>query len=275
MASAFGRPVPGPMRSVHMPLHPGQVSQIRKIARHGDSREMVLEVTFRLEAAPDGRALILNGGGKLFRLSLRTATLDAIPIEGIEDAKNDHVLSPDGETLYLSAGGAIWSVPVTGGKPMRLSPTNAFNYYLHGVSPDGRSLACTVRTISLPLMWGIHLLSSADGSPTPVIQGPPSVDGPEWSPDEEWIWFNGQLQAEYPKHAQIFRMRADGTELTQVVASETVDWFPHISPDSTSVAYFSYPKGTEGHPANLGVEIRLLDSFEQSPDSLADRALST
>ena len=41
----------------------------------------------------------------------------------------------------------------------------------------------------------------------------------------------------------------------RLVESETVDWFPHISPDGASAAYLRFPPGTVGHPADLPVEI--------------------
>lgn len=47
---------------------------------------------------------------------------EVIDTGGITDANNDHLLSPDGRTLYLSAGdGHIHAVPFEGG-PVRRAP---------------------------------------------------------------------------------------------------------------------------------------------------------
>ena len=47
---------------------------------------------------------------------------------------------------------------------------------------------------------------------------------------------------------------------TVVVAglSDTVDWFPHLSPDGGHATYISFPTGTLGHPPDLDVEVRLV-----------------
>ena len=46
--------------------------------------------------------------------------------------------------------------------------------------------------------------------------------------------------------------------LERLVASDTVDWFPHLSPDGDLATYISFPTGTLGHPADLTVEVRVV-----------------
>ena len=36
-----------------------------------------------------------------------------------------------------------------------------------------------------------------------------------------------------------------------------MNWFPHLSPDGARLAYVSFPPGTEGHPADREVILRL------------------
>jgi Tol biopolymer transport system component len=57
-------------------------------------------------------------------------------------------------------------------------------------------------------------------------------------------------------HAQIFRMRPDGSGAEQLSHDERVNWFPHLSPDGGSVVFISFPPGTEGHPADRACIIR-------------------
>lgn len=52
-------------------------------------------------------------------------------------------------------------------------------------------------------------------------------------------------------------MRPDGTGIEQLTYDERVNWFPHVSPDSSRLAYVSFPPGTEGHPADKDVIVRL------------------
>ena len=53
-------------------------------------------------------------------------------------------------------------------------------------------------------------------------------------------------------------MRQDGSGLEQLTFDERVNWFPHQSLDGKYWVYLSYPEGTEGHPADLPVELRLV-----------------
>ena len=86
------------------------------------------------------------------------------------------------------------------------------------------------------------------------------VDGPEFSVDGKWIYFNGEAPSRQPGHVQIYRMRQDGSEVQQLTHDERVNWFPHCNPDGQRVAYLSYPLGTEGHPPDRAVELRIMNS---------------
>lgn len=251
-------PAHGPFR----PLLPGQVSQVRIINRDGSEDRLVLEADRLLEApnwTPDGAALIVNGGGHLFRLPLEGApVLEPIVIHGIDDANNDHVLSPDGQTLYITAARKVHAVPVIGGTPRQVSPEDGLAYYLHGISPDGSELACATIRPGEALHWGIAIVPEAGGPARQLLEGPAPVDGPEWSPDGAWIWFNGELEASAPGDASLFRMRPDGSAIERRSEGSRVDWFPHPDPAGETIAYISFPEGTEGHPPNLPVELRTM-----------------
>ena len=81
-------------------------------------------------------------------------------------------------------------------------------------------------------------------------------DGSEFSPDGEWLYFNSERGSDVPGHAQLFRMRLDGSGIEQLTQDERVNWFPHISPDGTKVVYISFPAGTVKHPTNKDVILR-------------------
>jgi len=44
----------------------------------------------------------------------------------------------------------------------------------------------------------------------------------------------------------------------QLTRDERVNWFPHPSPDGAHLLYLSFEPGTEGHPADRRVELRML-----------------
>ncbi len=82
----------------------------------------------------------------------------------------------------------------------------------------------------------------------------PHYDGPDYTPDGEWIWFNSDRSGVM----QLWRVRTDGDALQQMTHDENVNWFPHPSPDGHNVVYLAYEPGTEGHPAGRRVELRLM-----------------
>jgi Tol biopolymer transport system component len=54
-------------------------------------------------------------------------------------------------------------------------------------------------------------------------------------------------------------MRPDGSELTRVTEDGFGNWFPHLSPDGTKMAYLAYRPEVSGHPADKDVDLKLLD----------------
>jgi len=108
----------------------------------------------------------------------------------------------------------------------------------------------------------IHTIGVDGTRDRAVTAGPGPDDGPEYSPDGEWIYLNTERFATTPGHAQIARMKPDGTQFEQLTFDERVNWFPHLSPSGERAVYLSFPTGTVGHPADLNVELRLVESGE-------------
>ena len=82
----------------------------------------------------DGGSLILNGD-----------SLGAVPLDGIPDFNNDHVLDPAGKSIFLSANdGHIYRAALSGGPDTRITDDDSSFHFLHGVSPDGKELAYVV-----------------------------------------------------------------------------------------------------------------------------------
>lgn len=248
-------------------LAPGQVARIRVWDRAtGTTRTVHVSENRLFEApnwTPDGR-LLVNADGLLWTLpvdgSSAPTPLDA---PGLPPVNNDHVLAPDGETVYASANDFhIWRVPLGGGPAQRITHEEGIMHFLHGVSPDGSRLAyvrldghraqpwthVTIRTIGI---------DGTDDRAITTDQGP--ADGCEYTPDGAWILLNTEQFSTGPGHAQIARVRPDGTGLDQLTHDERVNWFPHPSPDGELTVYLSFPPGTTGHPADLAVELRLVE----------------
>jgi Tol biopolymer transport system component len=255
-------------------LQPGQLSELTIINSDGGDRTVIFTADEIIEApnwTVDGLWLIFNAGGELFRISPQGDTPERIDTGELNALNNDHVLSPDGKTIYASNGdGHLYALPIAGGTPQRVSNVHAtpFRYYLHGISPDGKTLAYVgVEGSGDQIRANIFTIPAAGGPDTRLTDTSAPTDGPEYSPDGEWIYYNSEEAS--LGHAQIFRRRADGSSPQQLTFDERVNWFPHFSPDGTSVAYLAYPAGTRGHPADKDVILRIM-----SPDGQGMRDLA-
>jgi Tol biopolymer transport system component len=259
-------------------LRPGQRAEVWIAGVDGGPAELVFTShTVLLEApnwAPDDRALLLNGDGLLWRLDLQPrAALKQVPLDGLPPIDNDHVVDAGRRLIYLSANdGHIWVAPLAGGTPKRVTHDPRHYHFLHGVSPDGKTLAF----VELPrgdfsAAGRLALISSTGGETRYPEARSRHLDGPEYSPDGAWLYVNTEDFGQRSGHAQIARVRADGGRLEQLVESDTVDWFPHVSPNTEFATYVSFPSGTLGHPADLDVEVRLSARRTGKPRSRGTR----
>jgi TolB protein len=198
----------------------------------------------------------------LWRFELGSGHLSQVPVSGIPELNNDHVLAPDGTGIFLSANdGHIYRAPLGGGESRRVTANDGFFHFLHGVSPDGGQLAYVGIEAGIFTQPGRLLTLPADGGPPSWFDtGDGHCDGPEYSPDGKWLYFNTEAFTSAPGHAQLARMRADGRGREQLLSSDTVDWFPHLSPDGRLASYIRFPSGTQGHPADLLVDVVLVST---------------
>lgn len=214
----------------------------------------------------DGRWLIMNGNGRLWRLPVEAGDVDLeeIPISDVPALNNDHVLDPDGEHIYVSANDwHIYRASLAGGRARRISEDDLSGrmHFLHGVSSDGTQLAYIVLTPQEGDWWAeahVFLMPAAGGPSVQLTYGTGPDDGSEFSTDGRWIYFNTESFSEIAGHAQIARVPAAGGDPEQLTFNERVNWFPHLSPDGGYATYLSYPPGTIGHPPNLSVQIHLV-----------------
>ena len=253
-------------------LAAGQRAQVWLGGPATDEPELLFETADVLIEAPnwslDGSCLYVHGHGVLWRLDLGSPGLEPVAFTGLPELNNDHVLDPGGAHIYLSANdGHIYRGALAGGPVERVTPDDGAWHFLHGVSPDGSRLAY------------VHLTDFAEPGRlavlaphgTPVLldtvlldTGPGHLDGPEWSPDGAWIHFNAEGFTDRPGHAQLARVPDGGGPVERLTAADTVDWFPHLSPDGRWAGYVAFPPGTLGHPADLPVEVRVVATTDWS-----------
>ena len=247
-------------------LADGQRSQVR-IGGPALAESVVLFETDELQIeAPnwslDGTSLYVNGNGLLWALDVTApqAGLQQIHHDGLPPVNNDHVLDPDGEHVFLSAmDGHIYRAALSGGVVDRVSADDGRWHFLHGVSPDGARLAYVeISEFGQP---GKLVVAPVSGGPVRHVDtGGGHLDGPEWSPDGDWIYYNTEAFTDRPGHAQLARIADAGGPPERLLTSDTVDWFPHLSPDGSSASYISFPAGTLGHPGDLDVEVTVVST---------------
>jgi Tol biopolymer transport system component len=211
---------------------------------------------------PDGN-LVLNAQGLLWELPATGGEPRPIPAQGLPPVNNDHVLSPDGHTIYASANDwHIYAVPRTGGTAAQVSLDDGRMHFLHGISPDGTVLSYVALQPEGDNWWAhanVRLLATDSSWDIPLTDSLRPDDGPEFSLDGEWVYFNTELFTTAAGHAQIARVTLDGSDLQRLTHDDQVDWFPHLSPNGTHAVYISFPPGTTGHPADKPVELRIVE----------------
>jgi Tol biopolymer transport system component len=217
----------------------------------------------------DGRALIFNRNGRLYRFDLKAKQPAAIETGFATNNNNDHVLSFDGRMIAISNhskddGNAsiVYTLPVKGGVPRRITAKGPS--YLHGWSPDGKSL---VFTGGRDNEFDIYKIPSTGGEEINLTKSPGLDDGPEFTPDGKYIYFNSTRSGTM----QIWRMKPDGTNQEQVTNDEYNNWFPHISPDGKWIVFLSFLKDVNpnDHPFYKHVYIRLMPFNEVKPRVIA------
>ena len=132
---------------------------------------------------------------------------------------NDHVLSFDGKMLGLSSSGGkynsvVYTVASTGGVPKQITPVGPS--YLHGWSPDKKFLII-LRNAVMAIMISIGYLSSG-GQEIRLTNAEGLDDGPEYSPDGKYIYFNSVRSGTM----QIWRMNSDGTNQVELTSDELI-----------------------------------------------------
>ncbi|MDX1429590.1 MAG: hypothetical protein R3282_04845, partial [Rhodothermales bacterium] len=186
----------------------------------------------------DGKALIYNGDGLLYRFDLETLTPTVINTDFANRNNNDHVISFDGKRLAIShhsedhdGQSIVYTVPIEGGVPKLVTPEGPS--YLHGWSADDKYL---VYTASRGGDYDIYKIPADGGDEIRLTTAPGLDDGPEYTPDGKYIYFNSVRSG----RMEIWRMKPDGSEQEQLTDDEFNNWFPHISPDGKQVVFISY-----------------------------------
>lgn len=237
-------------------------------------RRVIYEKDDRFEAPnwmPNGDKLLFNMDGSLFTIPIGGGEPEKFDTGFADDLNNDHGISFNGEMIAIShhlqdKGSMIYVVPIQGGTPQPV--TDKGPSYWHGWAPNNEEVVY-VATRKGKSSYDIYKKSLHGGDEialTNTREGE-HVDGSEYSPDGEYIYYNGSASGTM----QIWRMKPDGSGKEQLTFDERNDWFPHISPDGQWIAYISFPTTipVNSHPSFKRVTLNLMPTSGGAPKVIA------
>lgn len=233
-------------------------STLETIAISSKDRKVIYTARAHFEApnwSRDGKFFLFNQAGRIMKLPVTGGVPQALDTGFATRNNNDHGISFDGKWLAISdqsqeqRRSMVYVVPIEGGTPRRL--TQLAPSYWHGWSPDGKTLVyCADRNGN----YDVYSIPFEGGEEKRLTTANGLDDGPEYSPDGQYIYFNSVRTG----LMQIWRMRPDGSEQTQITNDQYNNWFAHPSPDGKWLAFLTFEKEVDGHPANKDVTLRLM-----------------
>jgi Tol biopolymer transport system component len=256
--------IPAPANFVPYKSVFGSRMEILDIA--SGNRKVIYESPEIFEApnwSPDGKSLIYNSKGLLYKIPVNGGTPELINTGVANALNNDHGISFDGKWIAMShhskdlepgKNSLIYVVPINGGEARQVTKTGPS--YWHGWSPDGKWLAY-VGGRNNSNNYDIYKIPAKGGKEIRLTTADCLDDGPEYSPDGKYIYFNSCRSGKM----QIWRMKPDGSSQERVTNGEFNDWFPHISPDGKKMVFISFGDDVApgDHPPCKRVLLRMLD----------------
>ena len=266
-----------PVAEDYNPYRAGFIGSRLEILSLGDrSRRIIHESEGRLEAPnfmPDGKKLLYNADGFLFTLPVEGGTPQKLNTGFADRINNDHGISFDGKMLAIShqregltgGGSTIYVLPLQGGTPKQV--TEKTPSYWHGWAPNGKEVVYVGQRDGKT--YDVYKMNIGGGKEIKLTSTPEGahVDGPEYSPDGKFIYFN----ASFSGTMQLWRMKPDGSAQEQLTFDEYNNWFPHISPDGKWIAFISFSPdiSPNDHPSYKRVMLRLMPVGGGAPRVLA------
>jgi Tol biopolymer transport system component len=211
---------------------------------------------------PDGEKLLFNMDGLLWTIPVEGGEITKLNTGTANGNNNDHGISFNNKLLAISSsheeldggGSAIYVLPLKGGEPTLV--TRRTPSYWHGWNPNNKEVVYVAKR-DKDKPYNIYSADIKQGNETQVTKFDVGhVDGPEFSPDSKYIYYNGSQSGTM----QIWRMKPDGTENEQLTFDQYNNWFPHISPDGKWMVYISFPETipVDAHPSYKRVTLNLM-----------------
>ena len=221
----------------------------------------------------DDKELVYNSNGYLYRYNFDTKEVQQINSGFAINNNNDHVFSFDESILGISNhnpdDNGISSLYIMDPKgdsiPKKITRDGIGASYLHGISPDNKTLIYTANRNNKYDIFGIDIKTRKEFQLTDT---PDLDDGSEYSPDGKYIYFNSNRTGTM----QLWRMKPDGSKPQRLTFDENYkDWFPHVSPDGQWIVFISFPPEIPfgDHPFYKHCTLRLMPANGGIPKIIA------
>lgn len=149
--------------------------------------------------------------------------------------------SPDGKSLLVNSGGALWKLPIGAGGSPELQKIDVGTIRDcnndKGFSPDGKLIAFSASANGPGSQ--VYTVSSDGGTPNLIVAEMPSYFH-GFSPDGRWL----AIVAQRNKNFDLFRVPVEGGEQERLTSSPGYDDGPDYSPDGKWIYFNSDRSGS-------------------------------
>ena len=221
-------------------------------ARSGSQQRTFSNTAQDICFSPDGKTICFSQYNNPYStLGLTSSTQGSIVQQVTSGSVRDYAprYSVDGKLIFFSrAEGdhfSIWSYNVENG---------VFSSYCYGLTPypiNEDEFLCTRRNSKNNYeIWRVNFVKGTES--LILSQENRSFTTASLSPDGNWILFtaNTQTRENSPDNLDIYVVRSDGSQMTQLTYHRGHDLSPVWSPDGKSI-YFLSQRGTENGAYNI------------------------
>lgn len=219
------------------------------------------------------KELVYNSNGFLYRYNFDTEEVVQINTGFATNNNNDHVFSFDETLLGIShhnandeGSSSIYIMNPKGDSiPRKITKDGVGASYLHGISPDNKTLLFTANRNNKYDIYSINVDTQEE---TQLTDTKDLDDGSEYAPDGKTIYFNSNRTG----NMQLWKINADGSNPVQLTFDTNYkDWFPHVSPDGKWIVFISFPPDINfgDHPFYKQCTLRLMPIEGGKPKTIA------
>jgi Tol biopolymer transport system component/imidazolonepropionase-like amidohydrolase len=157
-------------------------------------------------------------------------------------------VSPDGRTLVIDLLGALWTLPIEGGRARRILD-DGYDARLPAWSPDGKRVAFQAYRDSTWNIWTVNVDGTGLRRET---SGPFDDREPHWSPDGTRVAFSSDRSGSY----DVWLITLTSGDVRQLTNNPANDSMPAWSPDGREIVFISdrRERGIYSVDAASGVE---------------------